>query len=122
MADRILVRCGKNFDRRTTIANIACQHRFAQDFDESNDVHVGRRTEVCYYRWNGEALSRHGHEVCSDEECETTFGEEKFRTLIASLIKAKGKMGCELSPEERQFLEEDHNWRKHREGISARKE
>ncbi len=84
MATRILVKCssetipGEAIDRRTTIANIACQHRFGRDFDKNNDglhsaghytlnqcqchflIDIGPRgsqhPEVYYYRWNGEAL------------------------------------------------------------------
>ncbi|TQV90875.1 hypothetical protein IF1G_10396 [Cordyceps javanica] len=84
MAARILIKCssetipGKAFDRRTTIANIACQHRFGRDFDESKDglhsagqymldhcrcyflVDVGPRgsqdPDIYYFRWTGKVL------------------------------------------------------------------
>lgn len=84
MATRILVKClsdvipGEAIDRRTTIANIVCQHRFRRDYDNSTDgLHSAGQYMLdhrrCYFlvdigprgskdpgihsnTWNGEAL------------------------------------------------------------------
>ncbi|KAK4044771.1 hypothetical protein C8A01DRAFT_42391 [Parachaetomium inaequale] len=117
----IIVQCrshnipGEPKERRTTMADIICQHKWHRPFDEAQDRlrssdHIEMPLNpiitgfLQQYPFDAAARTSSGY---TDQEYKNTFGEEKYQAMLIQRIRQRRRWGEDLPPQEEAFLQ-DH--------------